>query len=185
MKIKLICGAVAAMGMLAINANAASKCWFWQTECKVKEVLEDLTNGKEPTPNVQAFCRKGVAKEGIFSVRSFEGAFCKKSAFVPTGLTEMVVGLSQMICPDVATDWKDSQCNKEGQKILKDSGMEAMELFNAGQKKLTGKVFDMGCSLAKANKVSGAGLVCGEKEKPAEKPKAKAEEEEEETMPAK
>lgn len=129
-----------------------------------EEAIKKLENGESPTPTQAALCRKGVAKQGVFSLRSFEGYACKYSktwAALAVSLCPLVDGREA----STADSYLSSKCHSYAVETIgtKDPA-EAIDILKAELKKKSGKAKDLICSLIGSD-IPGLSLICGSAER--------------------
>jgi hypothetical protein len=100
---------------------------------EVDQVLGWL--GKKGAPEL---CKKGDAKKGIFSLRSFEGKLCSVT---------YIAALAEAVCNGQNVDkYSDSHCHKDALAAL--NGREPAEVLKEAVKNGTGKAKEFVCGRA-------------------------------------
>jgi hypothetical protein len=100
---------------------------------EVDQVLGWL--GKKGAPEL---CKKGDAKKGVFSLRSFEGNLCKVT---------YIAAMAEAVCTEPNTEkYSDSQCHKYAVAELK--GKDPAEVLKEAVKNGTGKAKEFVCGRA-------------------------------------
>lgn len=132
----LIAGLALAFGS---NIFAASKCWFWQLDCKVQEALENYEKEPATKATIDELCKKGYFSpmewsENKFSLRSFEGRAC---SLFPEWAAAYLAFCSKALSPE---EFQRAHCFE---KALNTLGIEKTENLTPAeitdlQKKATG-----------------------------------------------
>lgn len=145
---------------LAAQFSMEAGAWCITPWGCAEEAIKKLENGESPTPTQEALCRKGVAKQGVFSLRSFEGYACKYSKT----WASLAVSICPMVDKDpstVANSYLASKCHAYAvDTIGTDDPAKAKAVLVEELKKKTDKAKDILCSLI-GTAIPGISLICG------------------------
>ena len=119
----------------AIKLFAAAATLFSYAEA-VRADPVDQVLGWLGQKGASSLCRKGDAKKGVFSLRSFEGDLCK---------TTYIAALAEAVCATPNTeDYKGSHCHKYAVAALK--GSYPADVLKEAVKNGVGKAREFACA---------------------------------------